>query len=310
MALWQAIDYAPGLDAAAQAGLEAALEAAGLLDAWVTPDGALLDRETLDAVLVDGPRHEGPTLADVLRLAPEAPRPLRTALAAIALADDAPAAGGIAVDVRGGFALGPLRGRYAKPQAEHIGARARAAARVRRRAALVAERERVERERSANLDSIAELDARAQRLIDEEAAFPSTDVVAAANRELLIAEQHADQLAREQAEAAAAVRRASQHVEHVRGVSQEHAEQAGLPSLLNVAELRARAEAASRYQDGLGHAVDAVRRVETQAAPERGRLASAWQDCGRAPSSSNRPRRPRRPRAAASRPSMPSVRRR
>ena len=269
VALWQAIDYAPGVDAAAQAGLEAALEAAGLLDAWVTPDGALLDRETLDAALVDGARHEGPTLADALRLAPEAPEPLRTALAAIALADDAPAAGGIAVDVRGGFALGPLRGRYAKPQAEHIGARARAAARARRRAALVAEREHVERERSAKLDAIAELDDRAQRLIDEEAAFPSTDVVAAANREFLIAEQQADQLAREHAEAAAAVRRAGQHVEHACGVSQEHAQQAGLPSLLNVADLRVRAEAAGRYQDRLGHAVDAVRRVDTQAARAR-----------------------------------------
>ncbi len=269
VALWQVIDYAPGVDADAQAGLEAALEAAGLLDAWVTPDGALLNRETLDAVLVDGPRHDGRTLADALQLAPEAPRPLGAALAAIELADDAPAAGGIAVDVRGGFALGPLRGRFAKPQAEHIGARARAAARARRRAVLVAEREQVERERSANLDSIAELDARAQRLIDEEAAFPSTDDVAGANRELLIADQHADQLAREQAEAAAAVRRAGQHVEHVRGVRLEHAEQAGLPSLLNVAELRARAEAASRYQDGLGHAVDAVRRVEIQAARTR-----------------------------------------
>jgi len=269
VALWQAIDYAPGLDAAAQAGLEAALEAAGLLDAWLTPDGALLDRETLDAVLVDGARHEGPTLADALRLAPEAPQPLRTALAAIALADDAPATGGIAVDVRGGFALGPLRGRYAKPQAEHIGARARAAARSRRRAALVAEREHVERERSANLEAIAEIDARAQRLIDEEAAFPCTDVVAAANRESLIAEQHADQLAREQAEAAAAVRRAGQHVEHTCGVSQEHAQQAGLPSLLSVAELRVRAESAGRYQDRLGHAVDVVRRVETQAARAR-----------------------------------------
>ncbi|HUA72135.1 MAG TPA: TIGR02680 family protein [Solirubrobacteraceae bacterium] len=276
LALWQAIDYAPELDSTAQAGLEAALEAAGLLDAWVMPDGALLDGETLDAVLVDGVRQEGPTLADALRLAPEAPQSLRTTLGAIALADDAPTAGGIAVDLRGGFALGPLRGRYAKPQAEFIGARARAAARVRRRAALVAEREQVVRERSANLGSMAALDARAQRLTDEEAAFPSTDAVANANRELLLAEQHADQLAREQAEAAAAVRRAGQRVEHARGVSQEHAEQAGLPSLLNVAELRARAEAASRYQDGLGHAVEAVRRIETlatRASEDRERLA-------------------------------------
>lgn len=39
--LWQLVDFAPALPAAHRAGLEAALMGAGLLDAWVTPDGAL-----------------------------------------------------------------------------------------------------------------------------------------------------------------------------------------------------------------------------------------------------------------------------
>jgi uncharacterized protein (TIGR02680 family) len=261
MPLWQATDFAPGLEASTQAGLEAALEAAGLLDAWVTPTGGLLDPATLDAVLVGGPPHDGRSLAEALCLAPDAPGPLRATLAAIALVDDAPRADSPAVDTGGGFSLGPLRGRWAKPAAEHIGASARAAARARRRAELLAEREQIERDRAVVVDALATLDLRATRLAEEEASFPATDPVAAANRQVLIAEQHADQLSREQAEAAEAVRRATDEVQLARGVSQEHAERAGLPALLDTADLRVRAEAAGRYQDGLGHAGAAVRRA-------------------------------------------------
>ena len=50
-ALWQVVDFAEGVSDDARAGLEAALQAAGLLDAWVRPGGLLLDREHLDVVL-------------------------------------------------------------------------------------------------------------------------------------------------------------------------------------------------------------------------------------------------------------------
>ncbi|MFU8822483.1 MAG: TIGR02680 family protein, partial [Gammaproteobacteria bacterium] len=50
--LWQLVDFAPQVPEPARAGIEAALESAGLLDAWVTPDGSLLDARTHDAVLV------------------------------------------------------------------------------------------------------------------------------------------------------------------------------------------------------------------------------------------------------------------
>ena len=52
--LWQLTDFADGLDDADRAGLEAALEASGLLDAWVTPDGRLLEAGTHDVVLSAG----------------------------------------------------------------------------------------------------------------------------------------------------------------------------------------------------------------------------------------------------------------
>ncbi len=48
--LWALVDFAHGLDDQRRAGLEGALEGSGLLDAWVMPDGEVLDAD--DAVLV------------------------------------------------------------------------------------------------------------------------------------------------------------------------------------------------------------------------------------------------------------------
>src|SRR6185437_10011108 len=49
--LWKVTDFSPGLPGDERAGLEAALEAAGILDAWVTPEGNLVDG---DVVVVSG----------------------------------------------------------------------------------------------------------------------------------------------------------------------------------------------------------------------------------------------------------------
>ena len=47
--LWRVTDFAPGLADDERAGVEAALEAAGILDAWVTPDGNLVDGDVVVA---------------------------------------------------------------------------------------------------------------------------------------------------------------------------------------------------------------------------------------------------------------------
>ena len=43
--LWKVVDFADAVPGDHRAGLEAALEASGILDAWVTPDGALLGED-------------------------------------------------------------------------------------------------------------------------------------------------------------------------------------------------------------------------------------------------------------------------
>jgi hypothetical protein len=64
--LWQLCDFQGDVDDLARVGLESALEGAGLLDAWVTPDGAVLAAGMLDAALtLDAPEQQ-PSLAAVL----------------------------------------------------------------------------------------------------------------------------------------------------------------------------------------------------------------------------------------------------
>ncbi len=136
--LWACCDFADTLDDPSRAALEAALHAAGLLDAWVSPPGAGLDAH--DSWLVaDRPATKEPERA-TLRSALVATPPPDAGLdsGAVDAVLDSVALGqlGIAVDTEGRFRLGPLAGRAAKPEADYIGATARSARRARRLASL------------------------------------------------------------------------------------------------------------------------------------------------------------------------------
>lgn len=139
--LWCLVDFDARLPVGSRAGLEAALEAAGILDAWVTPEGRLIGRGEQDVLLIaEGePLPAGTHLGDALLPAIDRRDP-RTAditddaiaglLARVGLgsATEAP----VWVDLDGRFRLGPLDGRYQKATPEHIGEGARAASRRRR----------------------------------------------------------------------------------------------------------------------------------------------------------------------------------
>lgn len=65
--LWQVVDFRDGVSDDEQAALEAALEASGLLDAWVSPTGELwVDGH--DMLVGPGARVDEPTLADALNV--------------------------------------------------------------------------------------------------------------------------------------------------------------------------------------------------------------------------------------------------
>jgi hypothetical protein len=99
--LYRLVDFADGLAPEARAGLEAALEASGLLDAWVHADGTVLDPATLDTLLAPGAPAAEPTLARVLRPvdAPDSGvgiEQIRRVLEAVALGGDGARYAGLA----------------------------------------------------------------------------------------------------------------------------------------------------------------------------------------------------------------------
>ena len=174
--LWQLIDFRDGIDAGHRAGIEAALEASGMLDGWVTPAGELVDPHTEDALLASADLGgDGPRLGDVLTPAidamaqvghPEVERLLQAiglgeSDATVWVADD------------GRYRNGALRGAWHKSTARFVGHAAREVARRARiselRTALAAARTGL----AAIEDELAVLAGRRERLSRELAERPS-----------------------------------------------------------------------------------------------------------------------------------------
>jgi uncharacterized protein (TIGR02680 family) len=140
-ALWQAVDFASDADDGVRAGLEAALEASGLLDAWIQPDGRMFLGETEhDISLVSRPLVSGRTLADWLVHCgePSVQDAVETFLCAVSCAD-ADDGAEMWVSPAGHYRLGALSGTWEKSRATYIGHSAREKARLRRIEELVAE---------------------------------------------------------------------------------------------------------------------------------------------------------------------------
>ncbi len=135
-ALWRLVDFHDPVPQPQRAGLEAALEASGLLDAWVRRDGTALAADRDDVVLPAGPGvANGAGLHRLLFADPPAGCPVTTQVVQQVLAriGSEPVAGSVAaVGVDGSWRLGPLVGRASKPLAQYVGATARAAERRRR----------------------------------------------------------------------------------------------------------------------------------------------------------------------------------
>ena len=174
--LWKVTDFAPGVAEQDRARLEAALEAAGILDAWLTPDGDLIAG---DVVLVSG-RHPvtGPSCETVLvpavntgdpRAAALPEAAVRAALSAIGLGRGA---GTTWVTTDGRWANGVLAGSWHKDAAGYIGEGARQTARRDRIARLTAELAEAKDAIAALDGALGELGRRRERLAAEHRAAP------------------------------------------------------------------------------------------------------------------------------------------
>jgi uncharacterized protein (TIGR02680 family) len=187
--LWWLVDFHEGLSDAQQAGLESALEASGLLDAWVSPDGSL---QTGDgrSWLYDTQALKRPalplSLADWLdpAIPHESPVPAATVaqiLSGIACASDDVTEAEAWISPDGRFRLGALTGAWMKARPVHIGRTARAAARI-RRLAEIAERLRQLGDENATVRAMAEQITCDRRQADEEwRSAPADDVLRSAH---------------------------------------------------------------------------------------------------------------------------------
>ncbi|MCK8501805.1 TIGR02680 family protein [Myxococcus fulvus] len=170
--LWKLCDFSPDLSGAERAGLEAALESSGLLDAWVTPKGELIAADEHETRLLEGAPLDEDALHLGRWLVPDIdaadPRARRVDDATVARIlrgiGGQPGTGTVWVDRAGRWRVGPLEGRYGKPRAEHIGHASREEARRRALEALGARITSLEERRvalEAELKQLEELQVRA-----------------------------------------------------------------------------------------------------------------------------------------------------
>lgn len=227
--LWCLCDFHPDVPVGSRAGIEAALEASGLLDAWVLPDGSLIDPGTEDAFLVDldattgegSTGHLGrwliPVADDTLAAAPAVmPAQVERLLQRIGAGRDS---GSHWIAQDGTWKIGVLAGRWSKPDADYIGESTRSAARRRKIIDLEQDLAVRETEHASLREGLSKLKDRQNAAGKEAAALPDDRPIHTAGYQLeqaaqaindtFIAHEKAEHLAQEKRSAfdEAAVRR-------------------------------------------------------------------------------------------------------
>ena len=239
--LWQLVDFQHDIDNVNRAGLEAALQAAGLLDAWVTPDGSLLDRDgtslTHDAQWLARPRQPQ-SLAAWLRPAAEAvcgPLPVAPAILqrllegiACGLEDDLTVEAWIGPNGR--FRLGALTGTWRKPSADFIGYAARAASRKRRLEEIAQRLDSIDKALASLHEHFADLDTDQAQAAAEWQAAPSDNALRVAHIEAVSRAREFDTARRRLDEADQRLRAIDQHLEQAREALARDADDMALPS--------------------------------------------------------------------------------
>lgn len=194
-AFYRVVDFREDVTLELAARLEAALAGAGVLDAWITPQGEI-DKEELDLFITQAPPPGVESLDGYLRpvqnpdvATPIIERILR-AIPVYARLSEEDGSQNLAIGLDGTWVAGPLRGRTTKAKAEHIGELAREEARLKRIDAALDELRGVEADIAALNLKIAEKNALIQLIRAEANAFPNTGELARRYRALATALSH------------------------------------------------------------------------------------------------------------------------
>jgi uncharacterized protein (TIGR02680 family) len=230
---WQLVDFRDDLSLSDQAGIEAALEAAGILDGWVTPSGELIDPDTEDvlvaaALIAPAGRRLGdaliPATGDSAGVSED---DVNRVLDAIGVGDSDAA---VWVSHSGRFNNGVLRGAWHKPAAAFIGHTAREAARQTRLAELRARLESANAELAAIEQQLAELERRRAELERELTAMPTDAAVRDSDSVLRAIETALTVVLERLGSARAAEQRALAAEQEARETLDADAKDLGLPS--------------------------------------------------------------------------------
>ena len=273
------IDFAPHLSSTERAGLEAALEASGLLVARLVNDHAL-ELATGELVVIAAKTDPNPlsrclevTVPDRLRGEVDE-RTVTELLASISRDLSSDAATAVATD--GAFRVGSLHGRHAKERAEFIGATARREAleRDRREAsagleAALAVVARSEAERAEHQSALAQVRGLRDRLPSADAIIRAVADVAAAARAASEAEADREAAAERAAEAERVSIAASNELQRTAVTLQLPPDRAGLDAVLGeLMGVKSSLERCRSLLAALGRSID-----EWRAAAERWRAA-------------------------------------
>ncbi|MEV4093344.1 TIGR02680 family protein [Streptosporangium saharense] len=231
--LWKVVDFAEAVSEEQRAALEAALEASGILDAWVTPEGFLLAVD--DTALLTGPSVAGPALSEVMRPAVDRADPQASALSDSAVTAVLSGIGlgpgavtWVAADGR--WANGVLGGSWTKPGAVHIGEGARKAARRARMAALAQELTQVRDDVARLSEALKVLAVRQGALTAEHRALPSDALLREAHVRLAAEHGRRRELDAGRASAVQAMSARQSEVAEAQERATEFAGDLGLPS--------------------------------------------------------------------------------
>ncbi|MFE5797496.1 TIGR02680 family protein [Streptomyces sp. NPDC056503] len=279
--LWRLVAFHDDVPLPVQAAVEAALEASGLLDAWVSPtEGITLPGHDTRADPDLATAAPGPSLLQVLRPEEDIPVPadaVTRILAGIAYGPTLPGGRSAAVSANGAWRLAPATGTWNKPEPAYIGLFARQRARQRRIAELTGRIEETDAALAVLDDRLHELDTRTVRLEADRAALPDHREVNARRREADRAEQTVaarDEVVRDATTHLA--RRETGVADALRTLSRRAAEH-GLPT--DRERLRTLLEAVDRFRDLADTWIDS--RITAATAVERVRQTTAQADRSR-----------------------------